>query len=139
MASLGVDIGGTKLLACLLDGDGNVAWSTICPTGRSFSPTDAQRSILALLEQVPEAVGAIGIGVPGLVDSATGRVLSSVMLDGWKDSDFRHHLAGKTGLPCIVHNDVNCAAMAELSVRGPAVQNMLFVAVGTGIGTQDRR
>jgi glucokinase len=81
------------------------------------------------------APDAIGIGIPGLCDRALGLVRSSIMLDGWRDVPLAHALAEATGLPCVVDNDVNAAALAEAAARMlPPAESMLFVAVGTGIG-----
>jgi glucokinase len=132
---LGLDLGGTKLLACGVDGGGRVAFRRRLPTGRSFGPAAALAAIGALAEEARGALGplaAIGAGFPGLVDHARGVVRSSVMLDGWCDEPLARRIEEWTGVACAIDNDANAAALYELEER--RVRDMLFVAVGTGIG-----
>jgi glucokinase len=138
MRALGVDLGGTKLLTCLVEQDGRIVGRTIRPTGRATGPTEACRIILDAASELREAFGlfdAVGIGFPGVVDFRRGLVRSSVMLDGWRDVPLAQWLAPALGVPCTVDNDVNAAAVAELRERDAETpDSMLFVAVGTGIG-----
>lgn len=138
MRALGVDLGGSKLLACLVEQDGRVVGRTIRPTGRGTGPTEACQLILDVAKELREAFGvfdAAGIGFPGVVDFCRGFVRSSIMLDGWLDVPLAQRLAPALGVPCTVDNDVNAAAVAELRERAAdKPESMLFVAVGTGIG-----
>jgi glucokinase len=135
---LGLDLGGTKLLACVVDDRGSVALRRRVPTGRSFGPDEALAAIAQLVNDVRDARGtlgrldAIGLGFPGLVDHARGVVRSSIMLDGWCDVPLAARVEELTGVPCAIDNDANAAALCELDRR--RVRDMLFVAVGTGIG-----
>jgi glucokinase len=138
MRALGIDLGGTKLLACLTADDGTVLARTIRPTGRNTGPADARRLVRDAATQLRGTAGPfemVGLGFPGQVDFHRGFVGGSVMLDGWRDVPLAEILAEDLGLPCVIDNDVNCAAIAELGARGDDVpDSMLFVAVGTGIG-----
>jgi glucokinase len=138
MRVIGVDLGGSKLLACVIDEDGQPLGRTVRATGRGTSPAQARGLIRDAAHELRERFGHIdasGIGFPGLVDFARGRVTSSVMLDGWLDVPLADELTEMLGIPSVVDNDVNCAALAELKLRGhDAPDSMLFVAVGTGIG-----
>jgi glucokinase len=136
-AIVGIDIGGTKLLACVVDDAGKVRRRFVRPTGRATGPREA----LELIGEIGCAIrrrvdlAAVGIGFPGLVDHGRGAVRSSVMLDGWRDVPLAHRVAELLGVPCTIDNDVNAAALAELARRrGGPPGGMLFVAVGTGVG-----
>jgi glucokinase len=133
--SLGIDIGGTKLLATVLEADGTTSFSRKYPTGRVYSPSDCVKTIRQAVNdavtQTGDVVG-IGIGFPGLVDPRSGTVRSSVILNGWDNIPLTSLVTAATGLPCGIDNDVNQAARAELPVRD--ADSFFFVAVGTGIG-----
>jgi glucokinase len=136
--TLGIDFGGTKLLACLLDEDGRPMTYTRRATGRAYDPDRMVREVADIVAAVRSQgvpLTAAGFGFPGLVNMRKGVVLSSVILDGWKQVPLAQQLSAATGLPCVIDNDVNNAARAELHTRGPGNgMDMLFVAVGTGIG-----
>jgi glucokinase len=132
---LGLDLGGTKLLACGIDGDGRVAYRRREPTGRGMGLEPALALVADIARDARRALGgldAIGLGFPGLVDHRRGVVRSSVMLEGWHDAALSVEVAARTGAPCAIDNDANAAALYERELRGCA--DLLFVAVGTGIG-----
>jgi glucokinase len=135
---LGVDVGGSKVLAVVLDDDGCVRLTRKRATGRGTDPDRLVRLVVTLLDEARGAgyaCTAVGLGFPGLVDHAHGLVRSSVMLDGWCEVALTEELHSVTGIPCVLDNDVNVAALAELDARGrPPPSCMLMVAVGTGIG-----
>jgi len=134
--TLGLDVGGSKLLAALVDGDGRIRRVARQATGRGFGPASLVELAIERVERLRaagEAPGAIGVGFPGLVDHARGVVRSSIMLDGWREVPLAAAIERAAGLPCIVDNDVNAAAVCEAALRGDG-DSMLFVAVGTGIG-----
>jgi glucokinase len=136
--ALGVDLGGTKLLACVADHEGRLLGRTQRPTGRGTGPSDALRLIVDVAAELGDAVGpfqCVGVGFPGQVDFAASVARASVMLDGWREVPLGDRVARELGVPCAVDNDVNVAALAELKQReGEIPESMLFVAVGTGIG-----
>jgi glucokinase len=138
MRTVGFDLGGSKLLACLIDEQGRVLGRTVRPTGRDTGPLEACGLMVDAARELQWSCGsfsAAGVGFPGLVDFSSGVVRSSVMLDGWREVALAEQLADTLGIPCVVDNDVNCAAIGELNERrGDPVDSMLFVAVGTGIG-----
>ncbi|HET8946026.1 MAG TPA: ROK family protein [Candidatus Polarisedimenticolia bacterium] len=139
-ATLGLDLGGSKLLAVVVGGDGTVLDRERLPTGRTTGPGEA----IALARQAAGALrargadfAAAGLGFPGLVDHSAGLVRSSVMLDDWKDVRFADRLSEALAVPCLVDNDVNMAAFAEIARRrtdGDPPATTIFVFVGTGIG-----
>jgi glucokinase len=138
MRALGLDLGGSKLLACVVDGDGTVLGRAIRPTGRATGPEEARRLVMAAAAELRETTGpfdAAGLGFPGEVDFRAGVARASIMLDGWRDVPLADQLARALDVRCVVDNDVNAAAVAELKCReAEPPGSMLFVAVGTGIG-----
>jgi glucokinase len=138
MRAIGFDLGGSKLLACLTEEDGTIVRRAVRPTGRATGPEEACRLMLDAAEELRNACGtfrAAGVGFPGQVDFPGGVARASVMLDGWREVPLADQLADALGVPCVVDNDVNAAAVAELKQReDEPPESMLFVAVGTGIG-----
>ena len=135
MRLLGLDLGGSKLLACALDDYGAVRFRSRRVTGRSFGPRDALSAIVEVAACAREALGgldAVGIGFPGLVDHRRGIARSSTMLDGWCDVDLAGQVTRALDLPCAMDNDVNAAALHEHACR--RAPDLLYVAIGTGIG-----
>jgi predicted NBD/HSP70 family sugar kinase len=89
----------------------------------------------AELRQTTGPFDAAGLGFPGEVDFCAGVARASIMLDGWRDVPLADQLARALEVRCVVDNDVNAAAVAELKCReAEPPGSMLFVAVGTGIG-----
>jgi len=130
---LGVDVGGTKVAAALME-DGRLGASDQAPTARGNEPLVAQ---LAELIDARRGAGvqAVGIGVPSAVEFATGRVRNTANLP-FEDVPLRALLEERTGLPVYVENDANCAALAEaFDDEGELVcPHLVLLTVGTGLG-----
>jgi glucokinase len=133
---IGVDAGGTKLLAGALAGDSEVHHRVY----RLWGGGDRDQVLATMVEAVTavkDASGgaaAVGFGIPSLVDQASGTSVSSVHLP-LADVPFRALMRERLGLPVWVDNDVNLAALAEVRVgaaRGASFAVML--TLGTGIG-----
>lgn len=137
-STLGLDLGASKLQVCLVDSGGKVRFHRRLPSPSHLDPATffpwAER-VTREVRQEAGAFDALGLGFPGLVDSARGLARSSVMLPGWEDVPLAENLEGLVGVPCRVDNDANNFARAEVAGRkSPADGSLLFVAVGTGIG-----
>ncbi len=130
---LGVDLGGTKLLAALVDDAGGLVRAVRRPTGAGTGPARVLDLVADALSELDAPVRGIGLGFPGLVDGERGLVRSSIMLDGWSEVPLAAQMADRFGVPCAVDNDVNAHALAEVRQRGE-VHSMVFVAAGTGVG-----
>ncbi|MHB1568855.1 MAG: ROK family protein, partial [Solirubrobacteraceae bacterium] len=108
---IGVDLGGTKVAVAALNG-GELSESSIAPTELS----DQRRLIEQLVSMVQARRGAqlagVGIGVPSVVDFATGRVVSSANIP-LADVPLRQVLGERLGVPVFVDNDATVAALAE--------------------------
>ena len=134
---IGVDLGGTKIEAVLLDGGGQ-------PVARQRVPTEQQHGYEHIIETIgrltdalralaPEC-GAVGVGTPGALSSRTGLMKNSntVCLNG---RDLPGDLARRIGLPVIVENDANCFALAEATNgAGQGARVVFGVIMGTGVG-----
>ncbi len=135
----GVDVGGTKIAAALVDAEGRIAGRVQRPTDTS-SDEMTLRGIAAAVDEAiaaagcpHEAVRAVGLGIPGKVDPERGVGVLSVNL-GWRDVAVVERLEALTGLPCAVENDVKAAALGEHRYgAGRGLKNMVYLNVGTGI------
>src|SRR4051812_18405812 len=135
--SVGVDVGGTKVLALAVDENGRrVGNEARRPTPRgSDALLDA---IVGVITEVRASVGeplaAVGVGVPGLVDR-TGRLAVGPNLPGIAKLPFRDELQGRLGLPVAVDNDATCATWAEVTLGAArGAREAFLVTLGTGIG-----
>ncbi|HEX4979343.1 MAG TPA: ROK family protein [Acidimicrobiales bacterium] len=137
MATVGVDLGGTKCLGVLLDDGGSIV-----AEARRATPQGAERVAETLLRVIEELVGTtgagtttgVGVGVPGLVDRQ-GRLRFAPNLPGVRELDVAEVLGVRLGLPVVVENDASCAAWAERCLgAGAGVDDMILVTLGTGIG-----
>jgi glucokinase len=77
----------------------------------------------------------IGVGVPGLIDSESGRLLESPNLPGWNDYDVKGEIERRLGTTVILENDANVAALGELWLgAGRGVESLCMYTLGTGVG-----
>jgi glucokinase len=131
---IGVDVGGTKVAVAALE-DESLSDPIVQPTQAS-SVDGLVDEIVATVESVRNArTQGVGVGVPSVVEFATGRVRSSVNLH-LEDFDLRDVLQDRLGLPVFVDNDATVAALSEAFDEGgrALVQNLVMFTVGTGIG-----
>ncbi len=92
------------------------------------------RELLAQAGRGAEEVRAVGIGLPGPVEFATGRPVSPPIMPGWDGYPVGDWLRERYGVPAVIDNDVNIAARGEHQLVWPHVEHLLFVKVATGIG-----
>jgi predicted NBD/HSP70 family sugar kinase len=90
--------------------------------------------VLAAAGHEAAEVRAIGVGVPGPVEFATGRPINPPIMPGWHGFPVAQLLGERYGVPVLVDNDVNIMALGEHRSTWPGVQNLVYVKVGTGIG-----
>jgi glucokinase len=130
---IGVDVGGTKVAAALVE-DGEPGESHVVPTETSSSDKLLDQLVAAIeAVRTPDA-GAVGIGVPSVVDFATGRIRYSVNVP-LADLPLRELLSDRVGLPVFVENDASCAALAEAYQGSELVtSDLVMYTVGTGVG-----
>ena len=132
---IGVDLGGTKILAGIVDRDGRVERRREHPT-----PVGSQEELLAGLdasveELLGDDVAALGFGIPSPVDQRTGRALQAVNIPLGAEIDFRSRMAERFGLPVGIENDANAATYAEFHFgAGREARSMVMLTLGTGCG-----
>src|SRR5215211_33550 len=131
---IGVDVGGTKVAVATLE-DERLSSPSVQPT-QALSADGLVGEIVGAVESVrADRTRAVGVGVPSVVEFATGRVRSSVNLH-LAAFDLRGVLQDRLGLPVFVDNDATVAALSEAFDEGgrTIVQNLVMFTVGTGIG-----
>lgn len=134
--TIGVDIGGTKVLGGVVDEDG-----TVMEQARRDTPaTDPRQTLVRIIEVIEELsakheVEAVGIGAAGWIDSARSQVLYAPNL-AWRNEPLRDELGARVSVPVVVENDANVAAWAEFRYGAArhADDSMVMFTIGTGIG-----
>jgi glucokinase len=130
---IGIDVGGTKIAAATVR-DGELSESRLVET-----ELGDQETLLVQLTDAIEAVReddarAVGVGVPSVVDFASGRIRSSANIP-LKDVPLRELLTERVGLPVYVDNDASCAALAEGFEDGHfTCEHLVMFTIGTGVG-----
>ena len=135
MLTIGVDVGGTKVAAGVVDDSGTILARTRHPTP-SADPADVEDVIASCVQELRTSheVAAVGIGAAGFIDAERSRVLFAPNLS-WRDEPLRDAVTARVGLPVVVENDANAAAWAEHRFgAGQGEPHLVVVTVGTGIG-----
>jgi glucokinase len=133
---LAIDIGGTKMAIGLVDGDGEVLWSTRALTPPGGTSAELWDSLAALVAAVPAEASPAGCGVGcGGPMSRHGELVSPLNIPGWREFPLRARLAELTGLATWVDNDAKALALAEGWIGEAAGHsNYLSMVVSTGVG-----
>ncbi|MEV0133355.1 ROK family glucokinase [Dactylosporangium sp. NPDC050688] len=135
--TIGVDIGGTKVLGGVVDSAGDV----LAQTRRDTPAQDPARTADRIIEVIQELaagypVDAVGVGAAGWID-ATRSVVQFAPNLAWRNEPLREKITAAVGLPVVVENDGNAAAWAEFQFGAgrDADNSMVLFTVGTGIGS----
>jgi glucokinase len=143
MARGGIDLGGTKIEAVVIDGDHRVVGQARKPTPTSGGPTEVVAAMVAALGAAADAarvtVGELegmGIGSPGTVDATAGTVAKARNLPNWEEPfPLAEALTRELGVPVHVGNDVGAAVEAEAKLgAGRGYRTFLGLWWGTGVG-----
>jgi glucokinase len=134
--AIGVDLGGTKMLLGVLDGDSKTVWES-----RERSAGEGEEELVELLvREISEAqakrsgIEAVGMGIPATIDHEKGLAVAAVNLP-IENLPIRDLVVERTGLPTFVDNDANVAALAEhLFGAARGARNAVMLTIGTGIG-----
>jgi glucokinase len=132
--AIGVDLGGTKILAARVSRDGEIV-----QRHERATPHDAQASVVrelesAVTELLTDDVSAIGFGVPSPIDQVDGLVVECVNLP-LQDFRLRDHMRERFSLPVGLDNDANAAAIGEWRAgAGRGVDDLVMLTLGTGLG-----
>jgi glucokinase len=130
---IGIDVGGTKI-ACATLQAGELSESYLQHTELGSQEKLIDQLIAAIDQARGPDTQAVGIGVPSLIEFATGRIRSSVNIP-LRELPLRELLTQRAGLPVYVENDASCAALAEAFRDGHmACPHLVMFTVGTGVG-----
>ena len=132
---MGIDIGGTKVAAGVVDEDGRVVEQVRRDTP-STSPTATEETIVEIVAELSSRhdISAVGIGAAGFIDADRSIVRFSPHL-AWREEPLRDVVGGRTGLPVVIENDANAGAWAEYRFgAGRGAPVLACVNLGTGIG-----
>jgi glucokinase len=139
----GIDLGGTKIEAVVVDTRHNVLGSARRPTPTSGGPPEVAAELAAAVREAceaaqlaPDALEGIGVGSPGIIDAESGSVSNARNLPGWEDSfELGPAVSHAIGVPVRVGNDVQVATDAEFKLgAGKPYDSLLGVFWGTGVG-----
>ncbi len=140
-AFLGIDVGGTDVKLGMIGSKGNVIREIKIPTSELRTPTNVfRRAIQFANESLLDTelskyrLVAVGLAVPGVLDTQEHVIREVVNLNGWLGVRLRDELENVCKLPSTVTNDANAAAYAEHSLRGLGHQSLALVTLGTGVG-----
>src|SRR6266446_2538531 len=142
---IGVDVGGTKVAAGLVNPAGEITHQTRIPmvaanAGAGLAAVtaaiDSVRAASNLNPELQGSISGIGICAPGPLDPRTGVVVNPPNLPGWRNFPLAAEISKAYRLPVRVDNDGNAAALAEtLWGAGRGYRNVFYATLGTGIGT----
>jgi glucokinase len=134
--TIGIDVGGTKVLGGVVDASGEILLEA-----RRDTPREGGRALTAAIADVARelmdaySVESIGISAAGFVSSDRKTMLAAPNIAGWNGVDLDAELTALIGLPVVIENDANAAAWGEAAFgAGRGHGHLLIVTVGTGIG-----
>jgi glucokinase len=139
---VGVDLGGTKILAAVVDPKGRILGEAKQPT---MPASDAEEIVDRMAKTVGQAIKkagvpkkrvlAVGVGAPAPVDPQTGFVFHAPNIPMLRDFPLGERLGAALGKPVFVGNDVNVGTAGEHALgAGQGTQDMVGIFVGTGVG-----
>ncbi|MGI5522969.1 ROK family transcriptional regulator [Micromonospora sp. CA-259024] len=146
-----IDLGAHHARVGTLDLSGRVVQARTLPVRIEDGPEEVLGALLAEVTALagaptgpdPEAAGGaavgalrgIGIGIPGPVQHATGRIVSPSRMPGWNGFDVAAFCAGRVAVPVIVDNDANLMALGAHRTAHPELDHAVYIKAGTGIGS----
>ena len=140
-AVIGIDLGGTNMFGALANIGGEILHE-ITVDNHATIGDDNYRLLLEMIKELvntprreAQTLRGIAVGAPGVTESRTGIVRWAPSLN-WRDFSLKAFLENEFHLPVIVENDVNLAALGEHWFgAGQGTQNMVLLAIGTGLGS----
>ncbi|HEY9723520.1 MAG TPA: ROK family protein [Oscillatoriaceae cyanobacterium] len=132
-----IDLGGTKVALGVADDDGRLLASTRFATRPERGPeavvAEMAEQLMRLAEGQP--LGRVGVGSVGPLDLESGTILSPPNFPGWARVPLRKMLTEALGVPVVVDNDANVAALAEYRFgAGQGARSLVYATISTGIG-----
>jgi glucokinase len=140
---VGVDVGGTKVAAGLVDRDGEIRTQTRAPMVGNGEASDGLAAVVSAIDvllphdaQIRNLIRGIGICSPGPLDPMTGVVVNPPNLPCWRNFPLAAKIAEIYHVPVKIENDANAAALAEAYWgAGRGYRHIFYAGIGTGIGT----
>lgn len=137
MLSIGIDIGGTKVLGALVDTSGTVTLEKRIPSPAQ-DPDQMVEVVASLITELADAAGqeleAVGVAAAGFIDATGSTVLYAPNLK-WRNEPLRERLEQRTKLAVVIENDANAAGWAEFRFgAGKGTKDMAMLTLGTGVG-----
>jgi glucokinase len=132
--TIGVDIGGTKIAAGVVDEEGSILETVKVPT--PLTPEGVVDAIVEAVRQVSKGhqIEAVGIGAAGYVDDKRATVLFAPNIN-WRHEALKDKVEQHIGLPVVVENDANAAAWGEYRFgAGQGHSDVICITLGTGLG-----
>ena len=131
---IGIDLSGATMRAALVTSEGVIMQRREAALDRDGVVAQVSRVITELRDMAPN-IASVGVGIPGLVNRQTDRVLVSTDLPSVVRGNIHTELMKETGLRVELENDANAAAYGEYKVgAGRGSRDMFYVTIGTGIG-----
>jgi glucokinase len=134
--TIGVDVGGTKVLGGVVDESG-----TVVKTARRDTPREGGSALTQAIADVAKelmaefTIDSVGVSAAGFVSSDRKTMLATPNIAGWNGVDLDYQLTSLIGRPVVIENDANAAAWGEARFgAGRGKRHMLMLTVGTGIG-----
>ena len=134
--TIGVDVGGTKVLGGVVDESG-----TVVKTARRDTPREGGSALTQAIADVAKelmaefTIDSVGVSAAGFVSSDRKTMLATPNIAGWNGVELDYQLTSLIGLPVVIENDANAAAWGEARFgAGRGKRHMLMLTVGTGIG-----
>jgi len=134
--TIGIDVGGTKVLGGVVDESGKVL-----TTARKDTPRQGGSALTQTIADVAKellqqhTVASVGVSAAGFVSSDRKTMLATPNIADWNGVDLDYQLTALIGLPVVIENDANAAAWGEAKFgAGKSQDHMMMLTVGTGIG-----
>lgn len=135
MNTIGIDIGGTKIAAGVVDQAGSVLARTIRPTDPE-DPVGIEASVVDCIRELRDdhQVAGVGVAAAGFISADRERVLFAPNI-AWRDHPLAQRIRAQVNLPVAIENDANAAAWAEYRFgAGAGHRDMVMLTLGTGLG-----
>lgn len=138
---VGIDIGGTNIKAGVVTASGQIVTNDVYPVCLDCGREEGLVHLYAVMDRIMaesrarDTIRAIGIAAPGTMDIPGGVIFQPFNLPGWDNLPIVELVSKRFGLPAVLQNDANAAAMGEAWLgRAKGVDSVMFWTLGTGIG-----
>lgn len=137
--SIGIDLGGTNIKAALIDDQTGILEKKAIPTEAEGGLNHVFERIASVVKELskafPGSILGVGMGSPGVVSADRTTVYNPPNLPGWEAVHVTEEITKRTGMPCIVENDANLAALGSSRFGvGKQFDSFIILTLGTGVG-----